>query len=58
MLVYRRDVGTQRRRNKIKKHVGGKIGRFYRRIDKGKVKGNMPTFPALVTERTVVFELS
>lgn len=49
MLIYRRDVGTQRKRNRIKKHVGGKIGRFYRWIDKGKVKGSMLTFPALVT---------
>lgn len=29
-----RDVGTQRKRNRIKKHAGGKIGRFYGCIDK------------------------
>lgn len=29
-----RDVETQRKRNRIKKHAGGKIGRFYVCIDK------------------------
>lgn len=29
-----RDVRTQRKRNGIKKHAGGKAGGFYRCIDK------------------------